>query len=280
MNTVGVIALASAHGIKLTPDGDRIRVKPASKLTPELKDAIRSCRDDLLKVLTHDGRTARIDQIAEPNRRRADGRGRSTHDRNAKARVRTRAAGATTGVQAGAHASPTEQLTDPTKPCPTCGSGQYWQLPNEPWHCWRCEPNKPLTATTLTLTCHPTPAPPTGAQNYSDAVLEVVCKNLNITPAQLREELSDDDLSELSPKALRQVARTLADARPPQNEAIDMLRQDPELECAFVTTSDDQNYVYVVVAIRGQATGRLRIPRDKYDGLKALELIEQHASKP
>ena len=72
----------------------------------------------------------------------------------------------------------------------------------------------------------------------------------------------------------------MADARPPQNEAIDRLRQDPELERAFVTTSDDPKFIYLAVAIRGQATGRLRIPRDKYDGLKALAWIEQHASKP
>jgi hypothetical protein len=42
---------------------------------------------------------------------------------------------------------------DPTDPCPVCGSGQWWQLPGEPWHCRACEPDMPLTATTLTL-CH------------------------------------------------------------------------------------------------------------------------------
>jgi hypothetical protein len=167
---------------------------------------------------------------------------------------------------------------DPTKPCETCGSGQYWQLPGEPWHCRQCEPNKPLAAITLTLTCHPPAATPTGAQAFSDAVLGAVCKNLNITPAQLREELADDDLSELTPKALRQVARTLADARPPQNEAIDRLLPDPELERAFVTTSDDPQFVYVDVALRGQATARLRIPRDRYDGLKALAWIEHRTN--
>jgi hypothetical protein len=55
-----------------------------------------------------------------------------------------------------------------------------------------------------------------------------------------------------------------------------MLRQDPELERAFVTTSDDPKFVYVDVALRNQATGKLRIPRDQYDGLLVMKLIDQH----
>jgi hypothetical protein len=169
---------------------------------------------------------------------------------------------------------------DPTKPCETCGSGQYWQLPGEPWHCRQCEPNKPLAAITLTLTCHPPAATPTGAQAFSDAVLEVVCKNLNITPAQLREELSDDDLSELSPKALRQVARTLADAWPPQNKAAAMLAKHPELTRAIATgdVESDLEFVIVTLAVRNKGIVDLRIPRDKYDGLKILEWLDQHTS--
>ncbi len=40
---------------------------------------------------------------------------------------------------------------DPAGPCPACGSGQWWQLPGQAWHCRVCEPDMPLTATTLTL---------------------------------------------------------------------------------------------------------------------------------
>ena len=40
---------------------------------------------------------------------------------------------------------------DPVKPCPHCGSSQWWQLPGEPWHCRICESDMPLRATTLTF---------------------------------------------------------------------------------------------------------------------------------
>jgi hypothetical protein len=42
-------------------------------------------------------------------------------------------------------------VADPDGPCPACGSGQWWQLPGELWHCRACEPDIPLAATTLTL---------------------------------------------------------------------------------------------------------------------------------
>ncbi len=48
----------------------------------------------------------------------------------------------------------TNTSDDPDGPCSDCGSGQWWQLPGEPWHCRACEPDVPLTATTLTLPCH------------------------------------------------------------------------------------------------------------------------------
>jgi hypothetical protein len=31
-------------------------------------------------------------------------------------------------------------IADPAGRCPDCGSGQWWQLPGEPWHCHHCEP--------------------------------------------------------------------------------------------------------------------------------------------
>jgi hypothetical protein len=44
---------------------------------------------------------------------------------------------------------------DPDGPCPAWSSGQWWQLPRQAWHCRACEPNLPLTATTLTLPALP-----------------------------------------------------------------------------------------------------------------------------
>ncbi len=46
---------------------------------------------------------------------------------------------------------------DPITACSTCGSGQWWQLPGDPWHCRACEPmseDAAPRATTLTLPCH------------------------------------------------------------------------------------------------------------------------------
>ena len=41
-------------------------------------------------------------------------------------------------------------VADPDRACPNCGSGQWWQLPGQAWHCRQCEPDMPLAATTLT----------------------------------------------------------------------------------------------------------------------------------
>ncbi|HKH19378.1 MAG TPA: hypothetical protein VKB53_00450 [Gammaproteobacteria bacterium] len=169
---------------------------------------------------------------------------------------------------------------EPASACPDCGSGQYWQLPYQPWRCWWCMPNKPLTATTLTLPCHKAPAPPAGAQDVPDTLFETVCEGLSITRRTLRAELIDDDLSELTAPGLRQVAETLA-AAPNQyeREASARLAQHPELTHAFVTTDDDDpEFVPVVVAIRDTATCELRIPRQQYAGLAMLEWIDQHLS--
>jgi hypothetical protein len=104
-------------------------------------------------------------------------------------------------------------------------------------------------------------------------------RRLSLRPEQLRQELIDDDLSELTPQGLRVVAETLAANLPPQNEAVAMLAQHPELSHAFVTADDgDPDYVHVVVAIRNKATCKLRIPKSKYGGPAMLEWIEQHTS--
>jgi hypothetical protein len=61
MNTARIIALANAHGVSLTADTKRIIARPGRKLTPELREAIRSHRAELLEVLTRDNRCARLD---------------------------------------------------------------------------------------------------------------------------------------------------------------------------------------------------------------------------
>jgi hypothetical protein len=114
---------------------------------------------------------------------------------------------------------------DPDGPCPACGSGQWWQLPGEPWHCRACGPDMPLTATTLTLPCHKVELRPVVTNVGLERMLEVACQGLSITPEQLRHELEEDgDLFDLAcgaltPKAFWLTAKTLALMRyRPENE--------------------------------------------------------------
>ena len=59
-----------------------------------------------------------------------------------------------------------------------------------------------------------------------------------------------------------------------------MLAQEPGLQYAI--TSDDESEpdaVLVTLAIRGTATCELRIPKDRYDGLAMLQMLEQQTSE-
>ena len=70
-------------------------------------------------------------------------------------------------------------IADPDGPCPACGSGQWWQLPGQAWHCRVCEPDMPLTSTTLTPPCHKEQIPPAGSQAGLERVFEVACAEAN-----------------------------------------------------------------------------------------------------
>jgi hypothetical protein len=61
MNAAGVIVLTGAHGVTLTAKAKHIIARSVAKLTPELRDAIRNPGSELLKVLTNDGRPAKLD---------------------------------------------------------------------------------------------------------------------------------------------------------------------------------------------------------------------------
>jgi hypothetical protein len=100
---------------------------------------------------------------------------------------------------------------DPAGPCPACGAGQFWQLPGEPWHCRHCEPDMPLTATSLTLACHKPRSTHVHAREGLRKTLEAACEGLDITPDQLCAELDLADLESgvITPNALRLTARPL-----------------------------------------------------------------------
>ena len=67
----------------------------------------------------------------------------------------------------------------------------------------------------------------------------------------------------------------VAEAR--RQKVLAMLGDSPTERYAVVTDSkSDPDAVIVVLAIRGRATCELHIPRDKYDGVLLLDLIERH----
>jgi hypothetical protein len=214
MNATGVIALANAHGVSLTTDTKRIIAQPAAKLTPDLREAIRSHSAQLLEVLTRDNRCARLDSDTKsPGHAPDDRRQQDSLSRNTRQDDRR-----TTPSNSSTQGSTTKKLEaiDPAGPCPGCGLGHWWQLPGEPWHCRACEPDMSLTATTLTLPCHKGQAQPITSHAGLERTLEVACEGLNITPEQLCHELeAGGDLQDvvsgrLAPQALRLAPRTLA----------------------------------------------------------------------
>jgi hypothetical protein len=87
------------------------------------------------------------------------------------------------------------------------------------------------------------------------------------------------DLEQLKTHKPELIKALTLDAKAPQNEAVAMLRQHPELSHAFVTDDEsDAEFVYVSVVIRDQAACKMRIPKSKYDGLKILEWLEQRTN--
>ena len=63
----------------------------------------------------------------------------------------------------------------------------------------------------------------------------------------------------------------------PRRRVLAMLDARPGIRYAVLTDLEaDQEVVIVTLAIRGRAICELHIPRDKYDGVLLLELIERH----
>ena len=58
-----------------------------------------------------------------------------------------------------------------------------------------------------------------------------------------------------------------------------MLRENPTITYAMVTdTSADPETVILVLAIRDKGACEILIPRDRYDGMLLLDLIERHGA--
>ena len=59
-----------------------------------------------------------------------------------------------------------------------------------------------------------------------------------------------------------------------QQRVLAMLDKSPDIKYALTDTGSDP--VLLTLAIRGKATCEFQIPRDKYDGVLLLELLERH----
>ena len=61
-----------------------------------------------------------------------------------------------------------------------------------------------------------------------------------------------------------------------RQKVLKMLEARPEIQRAFVTDAEtDSKHVTVTVAIRGQYSFELEIPKDRYDPFLLLEIIER-----
>ena len=68
-----------------------------------------------------------------------------------------------------------------------------------------------------------------------------------------------------------------AEAR--RQRVLEMLTQHPGARYAVVTDSESEaDAVILALAVRGRATCEFRIPRDRYDGVLLLELIDRHSA--
>jgi hypothetical protein len=247
MMAATVLSRVAADGVTLilTPAGT-IKARGTETAVKHWLPVIRANKATLLEAL-NDHQSRKLNQTAKPDRLPAEDQGRQdrTHSANPNTGDARSADAAGTHTQASAQGLVEERLSDPDTTCPACGSGQYWQLPGEPWHCWQCEPDMPLTAKTLTLPCN------------------AVCKEPALDDAWLR--------------APSKTVNPAGEAR--RREVLAMLTERPTIIYAITTDDEcDSEFVIMTLAIRNKATAELRIPRAKYDGLALLDLVKQQTS--
>ncbi len=51
MAAVGLLRLAVEHGVEITRVGDRLRVRPATALTPDLRERLQAEKAELLRIV-------------------------------------------------------------------------------------------------------------------------------------------------------------------------------------------------------------------------------------
>ncbi|HEX2239335.1 MAG TPA: hypothetical protein VHJ19_13640 [Gammaproteobacteria bacterium] len=156
----------------------------------------------------------------------------------------------------------------------------------------------PLTATTLTLPSHKVELGPVATNAGLERMLEAACQGLSITPEQLHQELEENgDLPDLvsralMPAALRLSAETLntmwyageapesipAEAR--RRAVLSMLANEPGITYALTSDTEvEADAVIITLTMRDKAICELKIPKDRYDGLAMLQMIEKQTGE-
>jgi hypothetical protein len=178
---------------------------------------------------------------------------------------------------------PPNDAGDPDGPCSVCGSGQFWQLPGQPWHCRACEPDMPLRATTLTLPCHNERAQHASSLARLHTMQDTACLALSLAPDALCTELeavgdlADVEGGTLTPKGLRLTAKIIAQESRRQ-EVLGLLQARPSLTHAVsIYPEFEQSYVILTIAVRTRATCELYVLQDKYDVALVKKLINHRA---
>ncbi len=149
----------------------------------------------------------------------------------------------------------------------------------------------------LTLPSHKPVARPVSSHAGSRILFENACQGLSITPKQPQHELEENgDLPDLvsgalTPAALRLTAETPntmqyvggpestpSEAR--RRAVLSMLVNEPGITYALTSdTEADPDAVIITLTIRDKAICELKIPKDRYDGLAMLQLIEKQTGE-
>lgn len=94
---------------------------------------------------------------------------------------------------------------------------------------------------------------------------------LDLAPA---EKVTDELIERLRKHKPEIIAQLRSEER--RLRVLKMLEKNPETRHAFLTdTQADPNNCIVTIAVRGQYSFELEIPKQKYDGFLMLELIEK-----
>lgn len=103
--------------------------------------------------------------------------------------------------------------------------------------------------------------------------------NLEVSPRRLLTDEARQLIREHKAELLTALADPLPDpvTEARRQQVLELLAENPTARYAVLTdTEADAEAVLLTLAIRGQTTCEFQIPREKWDGVLFLELLERH----